>query len=49
LHIDKLYKLYVSPHNTKMMKSKSVIWAGHLACIEKWRCIDSYTWKYENL
>jgi len=31
------------------MKSKRVRWAGHLAFIVERRCIDSYTWKYENL
>lgn len=49
MHIDKLYELYVSPNYTKVIKSKSVRWAGHLACVVEGRCMDSYTWKYENI
>lgn len=40
MNIDKLYEFYVSPNNTKMMKSKSVRWAGYLACIVEGRCVD---------
>jgi hypothetical protein len=37
LHNDELYSLYSSPNIVKVIKSKSMRWVGHVACMGKGR------------
>jgi hypothetical protein len=37
LHNDELYSLYPSPNIVRVIKSRRMRWAGHMACIEEGR------------
>jgi hypothetical protein len=37
LHNDELHGLYSSPNIVRVIKSRRVEWAGHVACMEKGR------------
>jgi hypothetical protein len=37
LHNDKLHSLYSSPNIVRMIKSRSMRWAGHVACMREGR------------
>jgi hypothetical protein len=37
LHNDELHNLYSSPNIVRVIKSRRMRWAGHVACMEKGR------------
>jgi hypothetical protein len=37
LHNDELHSLYSSPNIVRVIKSMRMRWAGHVACMGKWR------------
>jgi hypothetical protein len=37
LHNDELHSLYASPNIVRLIKSRRMRWAGHVACMEKGR------------
>ena len=39
LHNEKLNSLYTSPNTVRVIKSKRMRWAGHVACMEEGRCV----------
>ena len=42
LHNEELNDLYSSPNILRVIKSKRMTWAGHVArMVEEWRCIGS--------
>jgi hypothetical protein len=38
LHNDGLHNLYSSPNIVRVIKSRRMRWAGHVACMEEGRC-----------
>jgi hypothetical protein len=39
LHNDELHNLYSSPNIVRVIKSRRMNWAGHVACMEEERCV----------
>jgi hypothetical protein len=39
LHNEELHKLYSSPSIIRLIKSRRIRWAGHIACMGKEECI----------
>ena len=37
LHNEELNDLYFSPNVVRLIKSRGMRWAGHVACMEEWR------------
>jgi hypothetical protein len=47
LNTDELCSLYSSPNVDRVIKSRRMRWAGHVACIGRGgeRCLQSFGWK----
>jgi hypothetical protein len=42
LHNEELHNLYCSPSIIRMIKSRRVVWAGHVARMEEYECIQDF-------
>jgi hypothetical protein len=46
LHNDELHRLYSSPNIVRVIKSRRMRWAGHVACIRGGeRCLQGFGWE----
>jgi hypothetical protein len=45
LHNDELHNLYSSPNIVKVIKSRRLRWAGHVAHIGEGRCLQRFGWE----
>jgi hypothetical protein len=46
LHNDELHSLYSSPNIVRVINSRKLRWAGHLACIGGGeRCLQGFGWE----
>jgi hypothetical protein len=43
LHNKELYALYFSPNNVRVIKSRRLKWAGHVALWGEERCVQSFS------
>jgi hypothetical protein len=44
LHNKELYALYSSPNIIRVMKSRRLRWAGHVACMESGKVYTAFWW-----
>ena len=49
LHNEELQRLYHSPHPVRMVKSRRLRWAVHIARIEKVGVLSKFTWQIYNI
>jgi hypothetical protein len=45
LHNDELHNLYSSPNIVRVIKSRRMRWAGHVACMGGERCLQGFGWE----
>jgi hypothetical protein len=45
LHDGELHNLYFLPNITRMIKSRKMRWAGHVAHIGDEKCVQNFGWK----
>jgi hypothetical protein len=42
LHNERLHNLYDSPHKIRMIRSRRISWAGHVAGVERRECMQGF-------
>jgi hypothetical protein len=45
LHNDELHNLYSSPNIVRVIKSRRMRWAGHVASMGGQRCLQGFSWE----
>jgi hypothetical protein len=45
LYSDELHDLYSSPNIVRVIISRRMRWAGHVACMGEERCLQGFGWK----
>jgi hypothetical protein len=45
LHNDELHNLYSSPNIVRVIKSRRMRWAGHVARMGEERCLQGFGWE----
>jgi hypothetical protein len=45
LHNDELHSLYSSPNIVRVIKSRRMRWAGHVARMGEERCLQGFGWE----